>query len=123
MPPQEKFPETSSEDSTCAEVKMEMASAYSNKAYVSDSSQDKVQKPVKDVKEVNDSFDFDDLLPHIGEFGLYQKILFLLMIPFAFFVAWVYFTQIFITITPEQYWCRVPELEHLTPEERWVYFP
>lgn len=62
--------------------------------------------------------DFDDLLPHVGEFGRYQKILFLLMIPFAFFVAFVYFSQIFITITPEEHWCWVPELEHLSVEER-----
>lgn len=62
--------------------------------------------------------DFDDLLPHIGEFGLYQKILFLLMIPFAFSVAFVYFTQIFITLVPEEHWCRVPELEHLSREDR-----
>ncbi|XP_058458866.1 organic cation transporter protein [Malaya genurostris] len=62
--------------------------------------------------------DFDDLLPHIGEFGRYQKILFLLMIPFAFFVAFVYFSQIFITLVPEEHWCRVPELEHLSVEDR-----
>lgn len=62
--------------------------------------------------------DFDDLLPHIGDFGLYQKILFLLMIPFAFFVAFVYFSQIFMTLVPEEHWCRVPELEHLSLEER-----
>lgn len=62
--------------------------------------------------------DFDDLLPHVGEFGRYQKILFLLMIPFAFFVAFVYFSQIFITIVPDQHWCWVPELEHLSLEER-----
>lgn len=40
------------------------------------------------------------------------------MIPFAFFVAWVYFTQIFITIIPEQHWCLVPELANLTTEAR-----
>lgn len=62
--------------------------------------------------------DFDDLLPHVGEFGRYQKVLFLLMIPFAFFVAFVYFSQIFITLVPEEHWCRVPELEHLSVEER-----
>lgn len=62
--------------------------------------------------------DFDDLLPHVGEFGRYQKILFLLMIPFAFFVAFVYFSQIFITIVPEEHWCWVPELEQLSVEER-----
>lgn len=62
--------------------------------------------------------DFDDLLPHIGEFGRYQKILFLLMIPFAFFVAFVYFSQIFITLVPEEHFCNVPELVNLTVEER-----
>uniref|UniRef100_A0A182WBQ7 Uncharacterized protein n=1 Tax=Anopheles minimus TaxID=112268 RepID=A0A182WBQ7_9DIPT len=64
--------------------------------------------------------DFDDLLPHVGEFGRYQKILFLLMIPFAFFVAFVYFSQIFITLVPEEHWCYVPELQHLSVEERYV---
>ena len=73
----------------------------------------------KVVKECDEElFEFDDLLPHIGEFGIYQKLLFLMMIPFAFFVAWVYFTQIFLTITPEQHWCWIPELANLTQEER-----
>lgn len=66
----------------------------------------------------DESMDFDDILPHIGEFGFYQKMLFLLMIPFAFFVAFVYFTQIFITLVPEEHWCWVPELANLTKEER-----
>lgn len=57
--------------------------------------------------------DFDDLLPHIGEFGRYQKILFLLMIPFAFFVAWTYFSQIFLTLVPQEFHCALPELESL----------
>lgn len=64
------------------------------------------------------NMDFDDLLPYIGEFGTYQKCLFLLMIPFAFSVAFVYFTQIFLTLVPEEHWCRVPELEHLSLEDR-----
>lgn len=62
--------------------------------------------------------DFDDLLPHIGEFGRYQKFLFLCMIPFAFFVAFVYFSQIFMTLVPEEHWCHVPELDHLNIEDR-----
>lgn len=64
------------------------------------------------------TMDFDDVLPHLGEFGRYQKLLFLMMIPFAFFVAWVYFSQIFITLVPEEYWCKVPELENLPVELR-----
>jgi hypothetical protein len=67
--------------------------------------------------------DFDDILPHIGEFGLYQKLLFILLAPFAFFVAFVYFTQIFITVIPEGYWCRIPELMNLTAEQRLVSAP
>lgn len=62
--------------------------------------------------------DFDDMLPHIGEFGRYQKILFFLMIPFAFFVAFVYFAQIFMTLVPEKHWCRIDELQHLPLNER-----
>lgn len=62
--------------------------------------------------------DFDDLLPHVGDFGKYQKILFLLMIPFAFFVAFVYFSQIFLTLVPDEHWCNVPELQHLSAEQR-----
>jgi len=72
------------------------------------------------VREEKSLMDFDDMLPHIGEFGLYQKILFILLAPFAFFVAFVYFTQIFITVTPERYWCRIPELMNLTVEQRLV---
>ncbi|KAG4067767.1 hypothetical protein HA402_005539 [Bradysia odoriphaga] len=71
-----------------------------------------------DHKKANDFMDFDDLLPHIGEFGRYQKILFLLMIPYAWFLVFVYFGQIFITIVPEQHWCNVPELQHLSIDER-----
>lgn len=72
-------------------------------------------------KKAKDFMDFDDLLPHFGEFGRYQKILFLLMIPFETFLVFVYFTQIFITIVPEHHWCHVPELQHLSIEERFVF--
>ncbi|XP_049883787.1 carcinine transporter-like isoform X2 [Pectinophora gossypiella] len=60
----------------------------------------------------------DDLFPYIGEFGWYQRILFLLMIPYASFFAFVYFAQIFMTIVPEHHWCYVEELGELSLEER-----
>lgn len=112
MPPQEKFHQPQ-EDSACTEV----ALGVTNKAFIGDDSQ-KEKEASKSTSTETESFDFDDLLPHVGEFGLYQKALFLMMIPFAFFVAWVYFTQIFITVTPEQHWCWIPELENLTQAER-----
>ncbi|XP_072948572.1 carcinine transporter-like [Epargyreus clarus] len=62
--------------------------------------------------------DLDDLFPYIGDFGWYQRILFLLMIPYSFFFAFVYFSQIFMTVVPEQHWCFVPELGNMSVEER-----
>ncbi|KOB76842.1 Uncharacterized protein OBRU01_05338 [Operophtera brumata] len=95
--------------------------AFVNKGYQNDST-DIDRSNVASNNNVEEkkkkATDFDDILPYIGEFGLYQKILFLLMIPFAFFVAFVYFSQIFMTIAPEQHWCWVPELANLTVEER-----
>ncbi|CAH1169608.1 unnamed protein product [Phaedon cochleariae] len=108
MPPhQEKVP--------CSTPELD-TSGYDNGAFVGESSPEKSENAVSE-NEKNDSFEFDDLLPYIGEFGIYQKILFVLMIPFAFSVAFVYFAQIFITIVPE-HWCWVPELANLTAEQR-----
>ncbi|KAK6644865.1 hypothetical protein RUM43_001138 [Polyplax serrata] len=75
---------------------------------------------IPEVSEKENLMDFDELLPYVGEFGTYQKLLFFFMIPFAFFVAWVYFSQIFMTLTPEKHWCLVPELQdsNLTLEQR-----
>lgn len=62
--------------------------------------------------------DFDDLLPQIGNFGNYQIILFILLAPYTLFYVFVYFTQIFITLVPNDYWCNVPELLHLEASDR-----
>lgn len=70
------------------------------------------------VETISPNIDFDDILPHIGEFGTYQKILFFLMIPFAFSVAFVYFSQIFLTLVPDKHWCHIHELTHLSIEQR-----
>lgn len=111
MPPQENFVSKTEhvENEVCGNVSQ-------NPCRVSTISQN-VELPKK-PKTSGREMDFDELLPYVGEFGVYQKILFVLMIPFAFFVAWVYFSQIFITLVPEEHWCRVPELENLTMEAR-----
>lgn len=62
--------------------------------------------------------DFDDILPYVGEFGRYQKILFLWMIPFSFFIAFVYFSQTFMIVVPEEHNCFVSDLQHLSREDR-----
>lgn len=117
MPPQEDTAECTSKG---VNGSMEMKPGFVNPVFVPDDGVDIREKTTNETKTEKEAFEFDDLLPHIGEFGIYQKILFLLMVPFAFFVAWVYFSQIFIAIVPEQHWCWVPELANLTVEERYV---
>ncbi|XP_052749087.1 organic cation transporter protein-like [Galleria mellonella] len=128
MAPQERTPCCEQEDSranTTIDNKLsdiDLTSGFVNKGFVNDSTDNTTNQKVNDKKDDDrghkKATDFDDLLPYVGEFGLYQKILFLLMIPFAFFVAFVYFSQIFMTIAPEQHWCWIPELANLTVEER-----
>uniref|UniRef100_A0A1B0F9D3 Major facilitator superfamily (MFS) profile domain-containing protein n=1 Tax=Glossina morsitans morsitans TaxID=37546 RepID=A0A1B0F9D3_GLOMM len=92
--------------------------------YMSDSHQDEEVQEEEIFKEnaynlrSTCTMDFDDMLAKLGEFGRFQKILFISMIPFSCFLAFVYFSQIFLTLIPEEYWCNVPELEGLTMAER-----
>lgn len=64
--------------------------------------------------------DFDQFLPYVGDCGRYQALIFIVMIPFCFFFAFVYFAQMFITLVPSKYYCNVPELDYfnMTEEER-----
>ena len=104
MPPQEKF-----------ETSAHLNNSRDNNLNCQNSTDIQIPE-ANEIKE--ETKDFDELLPYVGEFGLYQKILFILMIPFISFVAWVYFSQIFIMLISEKYWCSVPELKNFTSNER-----
>lgn len=66
---------------------------------------------------------FDDILPYVGEASRYQWFLFILLLPFTFVYAFLYFAQFFLTLVPAEHWCTIPELEHwnFTDHEKWVY--
>lgn len=133
MPPQEKFGSKVPDEPSQEELGDTLSAGGAvvvNQSPTADEDCDgniQVLVPVGKIKSANNKpdlkdVDFDDLLPHVGEFGTYQKILFILMIPFAFYVAWVYFSQIFITLVPEEHWCKVPELMDLPVDRRLVVF-
>lgn len=90
---------------------------FTNLAYNSEKTDENANEPNVNEK-VKQDVDFDDLIPQFGNFGKYQIILFLLLAPYTFFFVFVYFTQIFITLIPDKYWCHVPELETLELEDR-----
>jgi len=54
---------------------------------------------------------FDDILPYVGEASRYQWFLFILLLPFTFVYAFLYFAQFFITLVPAEHWCTIPELD------------
>ncbi|KAH8302812.1 hypothetical protein KR044_010843 [Drosophila immigrans] len=61
---------------------------------------------------------FDEFLPYMGDFGLYQKRLIIYLIPFFFLWAFIYFAQIFLIIVPNDHWCRIAELQQLSKDEQ-----
>ncbi|XP_076358159.1 organic cation transporter 1-like isoform X1 [Tachypleus tridentatus] len=65
--------------------------------------------------------DLDDILPYVGKFGLYQKLIYVILcIPASIPAVFTLFNVVFISATPE-HWCRVPEIDFLyqmTPSER-----
>ncbi|XP_032691653.1 carcinine transporter isoform X2 [Odontomachus brunneus] len=65
-----------------------------------------------------DSFDLDDLLPIVGEFGRYQKqLLWLVCLPACLPCGFCAFNQLFMADIPS-HWCKVPGLENLDAARR-----
>uniref|UniRef100_A0A1A9WLX5 Major facilitator superfamily (MFS) profile domain-containing protein n=1 Tax=Glossina brevipalpis TaxID=37001 RepID=A0A1A9WLX5_9MUSC len=70
-------------------------------------------------EDEDESFDLDELLPTIGEFGKYQKLLvFGICLPACIPCGFCAFNQLFMADTPEEYWCKVPELLNVTTKEQ-----
>ncbi|XP_024871018.1 solute carrier family 22 member 3-like [Temnothorax curvispinosus] len=63
---------------------------------------------------------FDDVLPYVGDFGRYQWLLLLALLPYSVAYATLYFSQFFLTLVPQEHWCKIEELIplNLTREER-----
>ncbi|XP_016956025.1 solute carrier family 22 member 3 isoform X2 [Drosophila biarmipes] len=61
---------------------------------------------------------YEDFLPIIGDFGAFQKILLLWMMPTTFIFSFTYFGQIFMILVPKNHWCRIRELEDLPMKEQ-----
>ncbi|XP_023211270.1 organic cation transporter 1-like isoform X2 [Centruroides sculpturatus] len=57
--------------------------------------------------------DFDEILPLLDGYGVYQKVIFwFVMVPSLIASAFGYFNFVYVSGTPD-YWCFVPELSHL----------
>lgn len=60
----------------------------------------------------------DDILPQVGEFGTYQKLmLWLVCLPACFPCGFGAFNQLFMVAIPD-HWCKVPMLSNLSFEQQ-----
>lgn len=68
---------------------------------------------------LQEPFDLDELLPHIGEFGKYQKLLlWFICLPACIPCGFCAFNQLFMTSLPEDYWCTVGALKNFSMEKQ-----
>lgn len=72
----------------------------------------------KSTSSFHDADILEKVLHYAGDLGRYQKLLIVAMMPLGFTFAYIYFVQMFITVTPQNYWCRIPELANLSMELR-----
>lgn len=63
---------------------------------------------------------FDDILPYVGDFGRYQWLLLIALLPYSVAYATLYFSQFFLTLVPQEHWCKIEELvsSNFTQKER-----
>ncbi|CAH0406204.1 unnamed protein product [Chilo suppressalis] len=71
-----------------------------------------------DAPNQADSDIMERIITEVGEMGTYQKLLFASLMPFFFCFIAVYCVQMFIAATPQEHWCKVPELQHLNIDLR-----
>ncbi|XP_054008856.1 organic cation transporter protein-like [Hylaeus anthracinus] len=67
--------------------------------------------------QANEAVTLDDVLIYLDEFGTYQRYLFCILTVFSVFLIFVYFTQAFLTVLPNEYWCKLPEVEGVSNEK------
>ncbi|KAK4879042.1 hypothetical protein RN001_007188 [Aquatica leii] len=73
---------------------------------------------VRDGTLVYEPIDLDDILPQVGEFGKYQKLmLWLVCLPACIPCGFCAFNQLFMADVPD-HWCFVPALSNFTQFER-----
>lgn len=61
---------------------------------------------------------FNDILTRVGDFGRYQWLLLLALLPYSVAYGALYFAQFFFTIVPNEHWCKVDALANFTVTQR-----
>ncbi|GLV44849.1 Beta-alanine transporter [Carabus blaptoides fortunei] len=62
--------------------------------------------------------DFDEILPFVGEYGMYQKLMiWFVLLPGTIPCGFNAYSQLFMA-TNLDHWCKIPELQYLLPEQQ-----
>lgn len=70
-------------------------------------------KNVQESKKINSGKKLetlDDALSFVGDFHRYQYFLLLGLVPYIAAYGSLYFSQFFLTLTPNEHWCKINEL-------------